>query len=257
MIENNQLVQVLTKDGLYLHGFYSPSSNKETAILHIHGFEGNFYENNFTYVLIKNLAKNNIAFLTVNTRGNGVITEFNTIDEKYKTIGSHNELLEEAHLDISAWIKYLLDQGYKKIILQGHSLGTVKAVRYLFEGEYKDKIDKLILLAPFEKELPLNLSPPTKESWSEPNDFTQMFDFNNLGYDFPILKQINIPTKIIVGSKDEYFFPSQPNNFQKAMDILLANIPNSQGVFIPDAIHSFKPNEELMSKEVINFIQNK
>jgi predicted alpha/beta hydrolase family esterase len=34
--------------------------------------------------------------------------------------------------------------------LQGHSLGTFKIVRYLFEGKYADKINKLILLAPFD-----------------------------------------------------------------------------------------------------------
>ena len=76
-----------------------------------------------------------------------------------------NELLEEAHLDISAWIKFLLDEGYQEIILQGHSLGTIKVIRYLFEGEYKNKISKLILLAPFEKHaLPPDLSPLTFES---------------------------------------------------------------------------------------------
>jgi len=38
------------------------------------------------------------------------------------------------------------------------------------------------------------------------------------------------------------------------MNLLLSHIPNSQGVFIPDTVHSYKPNEELMSKEVVGFI---
>lgn len=255
-LDNNKLLQVSTSDGLYLHGYYSPSSDKKIALLHIHGFEGNFYENNFIYVLAESLNKNNIAFLTVNTRGNGAITDFNTVDGKYKTIGSWNELLEGAHLDINAWIKYLIDQGYQEIILQGHSLGTIKVIRYLFEGEYKNKINKLILLAPFEKRLPpSDLSPKTLKSWDDQSDLVRVFDFSAVGYDFPILKKINIPTKIIVGSKDECFYVSDPNNFQRAMDILLTHIPNSQGVFIPNAVHSFKPNEELMSKEVVDFIK--
>jgi len=250
------LLQVSTKDGLFLHGFYSPSNDKKNIILHIHGFEGNFYENNFIYVLDEYLRNSNIAFLTVNTRGNGTITDFNTTDGKIKTIGAWNELLEDAHVDISAWIKYLIDQNYENIILQGHSLGTMKVVRYLFEGEYKDKINKLILLAPFEKTLPPNLSQQTIESWTNPEKFSKMFDFSYSNYDFSILKEIKIPVKIIVGSKDECFFPSHPNNFQQAMDILLKHIPHSSGVFIPDAFHSFKPNELLMAKEVVDFIQN-
>jgi len=252
---NNQLVQVSTSDGLYLHGYYSPSCDKKTALLHIHGSEGNFYENNFIYVLEKHLNENNIAFLTVNTRGNGLTTDFNTVNGKIKTIGTQKELLEEAHLDISAWIKFLIEEGYQEIILQGHSLGTMKVIRYLFEGEHKDKVKKLILLAPFEKVRLPELSPETQESWAGSSDFARVFDFTSEDYDFPILKQIKIPTKIIVGEKDEYFYPTNPNDFQKIMDLLLNHIPNSQGVFIPDAVHSFKPNEELMAKEVINFIK--
>ncbi len=158
-------------------------------------------------------------------------------------------------MDISAWLKFLLDEGYQEIILQGHSLGTIKVVRYLFEGEYKDKISKLILLAPFEKHIPSSdLSPQTFESWNNQSDLARVFDFSATDYDFPILKQIKIPTKIIVGEKDEYFYPSNPNDFQRIMNLLLSHIPNSQGVFIPDTVHSYKPNEELMSKEVVGFI---
>ena len=255
MNNQNQLLQISTSDGLYLHGFYSPTEDKKTALLHIHGFEGNFYENSFIYSLIKETSQNNIAFLTVNTRGNNKITDFNTISGGYKTIGAWNELLEEAHLDISAWLKFLLDEGYQEIILQGHSLGTIKVVRYLFEGEYKDIISKLILLAPFEKHIPSSdLSPQTFESWNNQSDLARVFDFSATDYDFPILKQIKIPTKIIVGEKDEYFYPSNQNDFQRIMNLLLSHIPNSQGVFIPDTVHSYKPNEELMSKEVVGFI---
>lgn len=256
MENNNKILQILTTDGLYLHGFYAPTEDKKVALLHIHGFEGNFYENNFVYSLIENLSQNNIAFLTVNTRGNNKISDFNTLSGAYKTIGAWNELLEEAHLDISAWLKFLLDEGYQEIILQGHSLGTIKVIRYLFEGEYKDKINKLILLAPFEKHTPSSdLSPQTLESWNNQSDLARVFDFSASDYDFPILKQIKIPTKIIVGEKDEYFYPSNPNDFERIMGLLLSHIPNSQGVFIPDAVHSFQPNEDLMSKEVLNFIK--
>ncbi len=259
----NRLVQVCTTDGIYLHGYYAPSSDTKTILLHIHGFEGNFYENNFIYVLAEELEKNNIGFLTINTRGNGRETEFNTNTGEARTIGGKYELLEEAHLDISAWIKFLISEGYKNIILQGHSLGTFKVVRYLFEGEYANKINKLILLAPFDIKTSMEinkakewLSPQTYNSWSSKNDFNRMFEFCSKNYDFPILRQIKIPVKIIVGEKDEYFHLSNKDHPEEAMSILLKNIPNSQGVIIPGARHSYKPHEDIMAKEVIKFIIN-
>ena len=139
-MNKSQIVQVVTSDNLYLQGFFAPSQRK-TAVLHIHGFEGNFYENKFAQVLADKLENGNITFLTVNTRGSG----------KIKTVGARYELLEEANEDIDAWINFLAKNGYDNIILQGHSLGTYKAVRYFLTGRNKNLVKKLILLAPFDK----------------------------------------------------------------------------------------------------------
>jgi len=285
----NRLVQLATPDGLYIHGYHSPSSDKKYVVLHIHGSEGNFYENNFVHVIAKELENSNIGFLTVNTRGNGKDTEFNTVNGDYRRIGTKYELLEEAHLDISAWLNFLISEGYENIFLQGHSLGTMKAVRYLFEGEYKDKVNKLILLCPFDKkglmkvsgreDLEKLLSMATDKvnegkgkeiiteefgdielsynsfiSWYKQDSLGRVFEFSSPDYDFPTLKRITIPTKIIVGSKDEYFYVTNKNHPEKAMDILLKNIPNSEGIIIKDAVHSFKPYEEIMAKEVREFV---
>lgn len=287
-MRNNKLLQVSTSDGLLLHGYFVPSSDKKVAILHIHGFEGNFYENSFVQVLANELENTGIGFLTVNTRGNGRDTDFNTVDGKYKRIGARYELLEEANLDITAWIKYLMEEGYKEIILQGHSLGTMKAVRYLFEGEYKNKISKLILLSPFDEKGYMIVQKKDTEqllvkaqaiidkgkgnelitpdfgdgitsyktfiSWYKQDDLGRMFELCSPKYSFPILKKIGIATKIIVGSNDEYFYPTNPTRPEEAMDLLLNNIPNSQGKIIEGAVHSFKPHEDLMAKEVSSFV---
>lgn len=288
-MNKNKLLQISTSDGLYLHGYYVPSENKNIGVLHIHGFEGNFYENKFVHVLADKMEQSGVGFLTVNTRGNGRDTDFNTVDGKCKTIGARYELLEEAHLDITAWLNFLIDEGYKKIVLMGHSLGTMKAVRYLVEGELKDKINNLVLLAPFDKKGYMIIqkldteallekaqkmvdegkgnelitpefgdgitSYKTFMSWYKQDDLGRMFEFSSPQYEFPILKQINIPTKIVVGSKDEYFYPTSPNHPEEAMAILLKNIQNSEGKIIEGAVHSFNPHQELMADEVINFIK--
>lgn len=290
-MRKNKLLQVSTSDNLYLHGYYVPAEDKKIAVLHIHGFEGNFYENNFVHVLAKELENKNIGFLTVNTRGNGRDTDIKTVDGTTQRIGARYELLEKAHLDITVWLKFLVNEGYKKIVLQGHSLGTMKVTRYLFEGELKDKISKLILLCPFDKkgymfsigrkdidgllkkaQIMVNngkgdelitpefdqmvFSYKTFISWYKQDDFGRIFEFCNKSYEFPLLKKIGIPTKIIVGSKDEFFHLSNPEHPEEAMELLLKHIPNSQGEIIDDAIHSFRLHEDTMTKEISCFVLN-
>ncbi len=289
-MNSNKLLQVETSDGLFMHGYYVPSVDKKAVILHVHGFEGNFYENKFVHVLANTLEQEGIGFLSVNTRGNGKDTDFNTTAGKLQKIGARYELLEEAHIDISAWVEYLVTEGYERIILQGHSLGTVKAVRYLFEGQYKDKIASLILLAPFDKKAGMvangrtdldnllkkantivkegretelianefgdgDMSYKTFISWYSQDDLGRMFEFCSKSYTFPVLKKISVATKIIVGSKDEYFHNSNNDHPEEAMNILLSNIPNAKVKIITNAPHSFAPHEKEMAKEVVLFVK--
>lgn len=288
-MKNNQLVRISTSDGLYLHGYFVPTNNKKLAVLYVHGMNGNFYEVNFVYVLADELEKQGIGFLTGNNRGNGKDTDFDTTIGGLKRIGSRYELLEEAYLDIDAWMKVLIADGYQEIVLLGHSAGAVKAVRYLFEGELKERINKLVLLAPID---PLGmriakgrtdiesflkkarakvdegkgdelvtpefdhdiLSHQTFVSWYQQDDLGRMFEFFNKDYNFPVLKKIKVPTKMIVGSKDEYFHPNNPEHPEEAMEILLKNTPNSKGKIIEGADHCFNAHEEEMVREINEFI---
>ncbi|NTU73016.1 DUF1749 domain-containing protein [Candidatus Roizmanbacteria bacterium] len=285
---NNQLVQVATSDGLFLQGYFAPKEGKK-ALLHIHGFEGNFYENKFVQVLASSLEEKGITFLSVNTRGCEKIKDFNTPDGKTKTIGARYELLEDTHMDIGAWVRFLLEKGYTDIILSGHSLGTYKVVRYLLTGRNKDSIKKLILLSPFDKkgalltytQTPIEelltkaqkmvdagkgdemiteefdnivVSYKTWISWYSQDELGRLYEFMNKDYDFPALKKINVPTKIIVGSKDEFFHLSNPEHPEEAMEILLKSIPVSEGKLIEGSVHSFAPHEDILAKEVLAFL---
>lgn len=288
-MNKNKIVQVATSDGLYLQGYFAPKQGKK-ALLHIHGFEGNFYENQFVHVIANELEKENVTFLVVNTRGAEKIKDFNTTTGGYKTIGARYELLEETHLDIDAWIDFLLEKGYEDIILCGHSLGTYKVVRYLFTGKNKKAVKKLILLSPFDKKgalltytkTPIEellkkaqkimdggkedeliteefdnivLSYKTWISWYDQSDLGRIYEFVTKDYDYPALKKIDIPTKIIVGSKDEFFHLSNPEHPEEAMEILLKHIPNSEGKIIVGAVHSFVPHHDILAKEVLEFIK--
>lgn len=285
--EKTTLVQVSTSDGIVLDGNYVSSLSKKIAVLHIHGFAGNFYQNSFIDALKNELEEKGVGFLTVNTRGSGKETDFNTIRGDNKKIGARYELLEEAHIDITAWIQFLINEGYVQIVLQGYSQGTMKVVRYLFEGELKDKVNKLILLSPLDirgqmaargknniedllkkaqKKIDegkgTELTTPdfdyegdvfsynTFRSLYSPDDFGRVFDYSTQDYDFPILQQINIPTKIIIGSEDEYF---QSKNPEEVIKMLPKTIPHANGKIINGATHSFMNYEKVLAKEVISF----
>ena len=134
------IVNVLTKDKLNLYGVFLEVKGSKTAVINIHGTASSFYDEEFMKNLGKVFNKNNISFLSVNNRGAFLI-------ESYEPKGSGLEIFEKCLLDIDAWIELALSRGYKDIILEGHSLGTEKAVYYIAKGKYKDKIKGVILLS--------------------------------------------------------------------------------------------------------------
>jgi len=145
-----RFLRVVTKDKLILQGLlYEPDKSTDRVILHIHGMAGNFYENRFLDSMAEVFTKNGWAFLSVNTRGHDLIADFpiSGTKEEFKRIGNFREKFEECVLDIEAWMDFIDKTGYKNIILQGHSLGSVKAVYYLAKtGD--TRVSKLVLASP-------------------------------------------------------------------------------------------------------------
>lgn len=144
------LVRNATQDKLILHGaLREPERKTKKLVLHIHGMAGNFYQNKFLEDLAEKLTSSDWAFLSVNTRGHGHISEekYDTKKERYTLIGNYNEKFEDCVLDIKSWIDFAETQGFEKLVLQGHSLGCSKVVYYLSKT-HDNRVDKLILLAP-------------------------------------------------------------------------------------------------------------
>jgi len=138
----NSIVRVETKDGFHLHGLLSESVKKDTIIIHMHGSAGNFYTSAFFSEYRTNVDVWNCSFLSTNSRGTGVYDV--EVGTKYR--GAAIELFEECLLDIDAWIEFVLEKGYKQILLQGHSFGTNKVQYYALNGKYHNKVKALILL---------------------------------------------------------------------------------------------------------------
>jgi len=137
----NPIVQVETKDKLTLHGLHLCAPDSDTVFLHTHGTASNFYEEDFVYALAERFLGERISMLSVNNRGAGVY-------DTYQHIGGAVEKFEDCLIDIDVWMEFAMKEGYKKIILSGHSLGTEKVVYYMNNGSYADKITALVFLAP-------------------------------------------------------------------------------------------------------------
>src|SRR5690606_15922384 len=291
MESKSQLVQTTTKDDLILSGIYLEGSKEKEAIIFIHGFTSDFYTHKFNHVLADKVNLNGNAVVLAQNRGTGICTEVlksNRSDSEY--LGSYYEKLEEAHLDISAWIEFLKNEGYSKFILAGHSLGTIKSVRYLFEGQHKALISKLILFAPFDKNgyierktkgewhehlkvaeqkikdgKELEIIPDTFDdfpmtfrtyySWYREYDLNSIWDFYKSEYISPILKQISIPVKVIVGSNDDDFYTKGlGGSLEKSVQYLKNNIFDLEIDIINGANHTYVGLENDLADSVLNFL---
>ncbi len=219
-----------------------------------------------------------------------MVTEFLKTDGEGIFLGSYYEKLDDAHLDLSCFIDFLLQDGYKDIALIGHSLGTIKAVRYLFEGKYKDRVSKLVLLAPFDKNAFIEAKAPRKwkefltiaqkkveegkgreivpvpewedfamsyetfYSWYEQSDLSCVFDFYRPDYNFPILSQILVPVKVIIGENDPFIAYSQfGTSVEGNMATLKKYLKDCETVIIPGSGHTYFGAEDRVSVEVANF----
>jgi pimeloyl-ACP methyl ester carboxylesterase len=290
MNTKSQLVQTKTADKLVLSGLFVEGKKDKPAVIFIHGFTTDFYTWPFYHAMADAIATTGHALILGQHRGTGVETEMTKTDGTSEYIGSFFEKLEEAHLDISAWIEFLKSVGYTKFILMGHSLGTIKAIRYLTEGSYKNHVVKLVLLAPFDKngyvekktkgewaehvktarsmieqgkgkeripdtfdDFPVTYI--TYSSWYQSDELGRMFDFYNPTYDFPALSRIDQPVKIIVGSNDEFFFMKELNKGVDEVEaILKSHIRNLTFCLIDGASHTYNGYEEAVAKEVAEFI---
>jgi len=105
-------------DALYYHSTVQDERvSRDTAVIHVHGFLGNFLDGSQRF-LPPILAEGGYSSLAINTRmaNFGLFFGYGLIDDVMPQIDRS--------------VEYLLELGYKKIILSGYSLGTCIVLRY-------------------------------------------------------------------------------------------------------------------------------
>jgi len=146
------LVQLAASDGVRLHGALeqrpadaAPASSVD-AWLCLHGTGSNFYAASTLAGITPKLLADGAAVLRANTRGHDIVcTGPSAVGRGFQ--GAAFERIDEAPLDLAAWIAWLTDRGYRRIGLLGHSLGAVKAI-FTLAGQTLEGVAALVAVSP-------------------------------------------------------------------------------------------------------------
>lgn len=146
-----ELVRVTTADGLRLDGALEERAQRATAssvdaLLCLHGTGGSFYSSSLFETLARHFTERGLAVLRVNTRGHDGISTAVTPSGPRRQ-GAAYERVDDCRHDVRAWVDWLVDRGYARIGLVGHSLGAVKAI-YALAHRGGTGVEKLVALSP-------------------------------------------------------------------------------------------------------------
>ena len=286
-------VDFLATDGIELSGIlYNGKEKNKKIILSIHGMASNCMKTRDT-IIAKNANENNIDYFCFNNRGSEIIKYIskNINGKKEKQLaGTAYEDVLESYEDIVGAILKLKELGYKDIYLQGHSLGCTKIV-YTYnelleekETDILNSIKGVILLSlidipmaikvytgeKFEKYLKLAEEKENKLELMPTSSFihpisvktflryvrdNKDIDFAKYGRDNELKKLNNIKAPIFMrwGNDNEMIL-------QKADELvsMVSNLIQNQNKdinYIDGANHSYNEKEEILAKEIIEFVK--
>lgn len=288
-------IDFLATDGIKLNGFIYKSKEKTNKIiLSVHGMSSNCLKER-EEIIASYANKNQIDYFCFNNRGSELVKyikkDINGKKEKLLGGTTYEDVLE-GYEDIVGAILKLKELGYKQIYLQGHSLGCTKIV-YTYNELKEDKdeilecikgvillslIDiptalKVYLREKFESYLKLaedkekegnlyNIMP--KDSFIHPISVkaflryardNKEIDFAQYGKDkeFVKLNNIEVPLFMRWGNNNEMIL-------QKAEELVtLVNNSLSNDKkdidYIDGANHSYDGKEEILAKQIVEFIK--
>jgi len=145
---NCQPVRFLTPKRFQLNGLWFLVPKSKQVIIFVHALGGAMFWPSLVY----KLADSRTSVLTFNNRGHDKISRLICWDKKGKQhkslAGSAHEVFTDCVDDIQGAVNFCKKQGFKKIILVGHSTGCQKSIYYLAKTKKQNQIAKVILLCP-------------------------------------------------------------------------------------------------------------
>ncbi|MHC4877872.1 MAG: alpha/beta fold hydrolase [Planctomycetota bacterium] len=146
-----EIVEAWTSDGVRLQGVIEESGATTAvagidALILFSGVGSNFYSASLIANLATTAVNANIAALRVNTRGHDMISTAQTRDGG-RLAGAAYEIVDDCRFDVAAWVGLLVDRGYQRVGLLGHSLGALK-VLYSQAKHPHPAVAKVIAVSP-------------------------------------------------------------------------------------------------------------
>lgn len=284
------IVKVKTSDGLDLGGILFEPEDKGKKVIKIHtpGDGGSFWRSDYYQYLAESSLGQGVAFLSGNNRGSAV---FSDSSDDPIPFGVAGELFADCIKDIDGWIKFALDKGYEKIILEGHSRGTEKSVYYMNHGQYADKVVGVILMGfsdhigtqlKFEKKIGHNFTseaeqmvkngkgdhlldnlramagelPYTAKSYlnvMQADSANAMALPLRQGKDLKYFQNIKVPVLGVIGDQFEYTIIP----IAEAVELLKKENPLCEAYQIKGADHCFVGKEKELTKIICDFTKRR
>lgn len=272
-----------TKDKLRLPMIHYDSIEKDICIICIHGMCSNFLNNSFYHIWGEYLSNNNIGFVYFYNRGHDIESDILKEDGSIYRCGTRYEIFEDSICDIDAAIDKVVDLGYKKVILLGHSYGCNKVIYYLYKKNHN--IEGIILASipdmigihklyekDYEsllKEAKVNIdnndgdkllsklvedymymSSKTYYNWYRNNSNLDNFPILSNSNNWYQLESISVPILTFSGGLEEEYYKRFDLIKEKACNVKLFS-----SYLIPKANHVYEGQELYIAKIIYNWIK--
>ncbi len=292
------LAEITTKDKLVHQGLYAepkkPSFAKASAgkaILWVHGLSAAFYSEIHLYETVaETCEKQGWGFALFNNRGHDLIAGIRKYDGtlpngySYLPAGAGQEIFEDSILDIEAGIEFLVKQGFKEIVLVGHSTGANKVCYFaatqknphvigvVLSGAMSDRLEKTISPEKRKKDLAsmhrlvkngkgdelllgyhfFPITPKRYISLFEPGTNEDTFDYGDKKPKLTYFSNIKLPLMVLLAGADEY--ADRPmGDIQNVFDAH-ATSKQYKSVIIPGALHKFNGKEQEVVETIVSWI---
>ncbi len=261
-------VALNTRDGVLLNGvLYQPEAKpRATAILLVHGFGGNFY-NEYFPLLAQRAVEQGYASLALNMRDHDA--------------GPKVSDFTDNEVDIATGAAYLRKLGYSKLVLLGQSMGTNRVLYYeaiagdpsivaivlvsgpgnLFQwnvwqfGQKKAQatVDEALTMqaAGQEKQLMVVDLGPLGKALYTPRYLLSLRGPNARSDPYQNIQKVTNPILIVQGKADKLIEPGIGERLRRAA-------PRSAKVdliYVEGADHAFKKQEALLAERVLAWLK--
>lgn len=292
---NTEIINFKATDGIENDG-YIINNNSKKIIISVHGMSSNCFkerdrvisrkafENGFAYFAFNNRGSELVKYIRKNED-----------NKQIKLLGGTTyEDPQESYYDIKGTILKAIELGYEDIYLQGHSLGTTKII-YTYNklknenSELVKHIKGIILLSlvdiPRTLKIFLNtnyecilkfaedkenknelldlmpsgsfihpISVKTFLRYAKYNKEIDFAQYSNKDYNFEELNNIDVPLFMRWGNSNE-MIEQDAKSLVEMLNRKIIN-KNKDINFIDGADHGYTGKEDVLSTEIINFLNN-